>query len=78
MQHKKYAQIVKTLFFDDRMGLNSVIKVADFGLTEVVYAQNYFRQDKDSTLKLPVKWMAPESLNDGLFTEASDVVCQSN
>ena len=40
-----------------------------------MYAKNYFRQsDKDKSVKLPVKWMAPESLTDGLFSEKSDVV----
>ena len=57
-----------------RMDLNTVIKVADFGLTEDIYTKNYFRQGKDSSVKLPMKWMAPESLNDCIFTEASDVV----
>ena len=52
-----------------------MIKVSDFGLTEDVYARNYFRQGReDGVLKLPVKWMSPESLNDGVFTEKSDVV----
>ena len=52
------------------------IKVADFGLSEDVYAKNYFRQDKfDNSVKLPFKWMALESLHDGIFTEKTDMVC---
>ena len=52
-----------------------MIKVSDFGLTEDVYAKNYFRQGReDGVVKLPVKWMSPESLNDGVFTEKTDVV----
>ena len=52
-----------------------MIKVSDFGLTEDIYARNYFRQGrKDGVVKLPVKWMSPESLSDGVFTEKTDVV----
>ena len=52
-----------------------MIKVSDFGLTEDIYARNYFRQGReDGVVKLPVKWMSPESLNDGVFTEKTDVV----
>ena len=54
--------------------MHSVIKVADFGLTEETYSRNYYRQGQDSTVRFPIKWMAPESLSDGLFTEATDVV----
>ena len=58
-----------------RVDFHDVIKVSDFGLTEDVYARNYFRQGReDGVLKLPVKWMSPESLNDGVFTEKTDVV----
>ncbi len=49
------------------------IKVADFGLAEDVYTTGYFREN-DGGVKLPFKWMAPESLNDGVFTEKTDVV----
>ena len=57
-----------------RLDFNGVIKVADFGLTEETYSRNYFRQGQESTIRFPVKWMAPESLSDGLFSEATDVV----
>ena len=62
-----------------RIDENFVIKVADFGLSEDVYARNYFRQgrqgeDGEAPVKLPVRWMAVESLNDGVFSEKTDVV----
>ena len=58
-----------------RIDLNFVIKITDFGLSEDVYARNYFRQGSSGeVVKLPVKWMAPESLTDGHFSEKSDVV----
>ena len=56
-----------------------MIKVADFGLTEHMCARNYFRQgrqrkDGEAPVKLPVRWMAVESLNYGIFSEKTDVV----
>ena len=53
-----------------------MIKVADFGLSESMYARDYFREHKQGgkTVKLPVKWMAIESFVDGIFTEKTDVV----
>ena len=57
-----------------RLDAHFVIKIADFGLSEDVYARNYFRQGQGSSVKLPVKWMAPESLQDGIFSDKTDVV----
>ena len=62
------------------MSVDGVIKVADFGLSEDVYAKNYFRLNVDDSsqkaqVKLPIKWMALESIHDGLFSEKTDVVC---
>ena len=57
-----------------------VLKVSDFGLSEDIYARNYFRQtglqdsEGETPVKLPVRWMAVESLHDGIFTEKTDVV----
>ena len=48
--------------------------MADFGLGEDVYTTGYFRQSKDDPIKLPFKWMSPESIEDGVFSEKSDVV----
>ena len=57
-----------------RIDTHSLIKITDFGLSEDLFVKNYFRQGDESSVKLPVKWMAPESLGDGLFSEKSDVV----
>ena len=58
-----------------RIDANGVIKVADFGLAEDIYTANYYRWKKgDTNMKLPVRWMSPESTQDGIFTEKSDVV----
>ena len=49
--------------------------MADFGLAEDIYSSGYFRQDKSGgSVKLPFKWMALESLQEGVFSQKSDVV----
>ena len=64
------------IFLVDRIDGDAVIKVADFGLAEDMYSSGYFRQDKSGgSVKLPFKWMALESLQEGVFSEKSDVVC---
>ncbi|XP_036333780.1 focal adhesion kinase 1 isoform X1 [Rhagoletis pomonella] len=46
------------------------IKLADFGLSRWVSDQSYYHS---SMCILPIKWMAPESINFRRFTNASDV-----
>ena len=55
--------------------ISESVKMADFGLSEDVYNTGYFRQNKDDAVRLPFKWMAPESLEDGIFSVKTDVVC---
>ena len=58
-----------------RIDVNYVIKVADFGLAESIDStKDYFRQNSENTIKLPIKWLALESINDGIFSEKTDVV----
>ncbi|XP_015249625.1 PREDICTED: tyrosine-protein kinase Mer [Cyprinodon variegatus] len=45
--------------------------VADFGLSKKIYSGDYYRQGRIS--KMPVKWIALESLADRVFTVKSDV-----
>ena len=46
------------------------IKVSDFGLSREIYVDDYYRHVGG---KLPAKWMAPESLDDGIYDEKTDV-----
>ncbi|XP_048256196.1 focal adhesion kinase 1-like isoform X4 [Haliotis rufescens] len=46
------------------------VKLGDFGLSRWVEEQSYYKASKG---KLPIKWMAPESINFRRFTTASDV-----
>lgn len=48
-----------------------IVKIADFGMTRPMYDSDYYRFNKKGML--PVRWMAPESLADGIFTPASDI-----
>ena len=71
----KSTQFTLSFRIDD----NGIIKVGDFGLSKDVYMRSYYRQWSNTesdkpVIKLPVKWMALESLHDGLFSEKTDVV----
>jgi len=49
---------------------STCIKLGDFGLSRYMEDQNYYTASKG---KLPIKWMAPESINFRRFTTATDV-----
>ncbi|XP_041925461.1 tyrosine-protein kinase receptor TYRO3 isoform X1 [Alosa sapidissima] len=47
------------------------VRVADFGLSKSVYSGNYYRQKV--AIRLPMKWMAMESLSESMFSIKTDV-----
>ena len=57
------------------MDTHFAIKVADFGLAVSVGSEvDYLRLSQESEERLPLKWMAPESITQLRFSEKSDIV----
>ena len=52
------------------MGHGKRLKIGDFGLMRQLYREVYEVQKEK---KLPIKWMAPESIFEETFTVKSDV-----
>lgn len=48
-----------------------VCKIGDFGMARDIYETDYYKVGKKGLL--PIRWMAPENLSDGVFTSDSDV-----
>ncbi|KAL1489940.1 hypothetical protein ABEB36_013865 [Hypothenemus hampei] len=50
----------------------NTVKIGDFGMTRDVYQNDYYKKGSGQAL-LPVRWMAPESIADGIYTYDSDI-----
>lgn len=51
--------------------LNGVFLSKDFGMTRDIYETDYYR--KGGKGLLPVRWMSPQALKDGIFNTQSDI-----
>ena len=60
-------------FILHRIDSSLKMKIADFGLSRDIHESEYYRSN-DLTARLPVKWMAPESLAEQVFDDTTDVV----
>lgn len=47
------------------------MKIGDFGLARDIYRNDYYHKAGEGLL--PVRWMAPESLVDNIYTAHSDI-----
>ena len=56
-----------------RLDENFHVLVADFGLARDIYEKEYYSSENKKA-KLPVKWMALESLEKGNYSSKTDVV----
>lgn len=67
-----YAFFTYSCLISTRLRDDMTVCVADFGLSKKIYSGDYYRQGRIA--KMPVKWIALESLADRVFTVKSDVV----
>lgn len=49
-----------------------VARVADFGLSRDIYEKEYYSQRNNGS-RLPIRWMAPESIENGVYNTKTDV-----
>jgi proto-oncogene tyrosine-protein kinase ROS len=63
--------LVKNVAIGDSGEFARVVKIGDFGLARDIYKNDYYRKEGEGLL--PVRWMSPESLIDGVFTSQSDI-----
>ncbi|MFH4975812.1 hypothetical protein AB6A40_002521 [Gnathostoma spinigerum] len=70
-QHVHRDLAARNCLISSRNSHSRITKIADFGLARDVYTSDYYRIHGDDFL--PLRWLSPESIADGIFTSKSDV-----
>lgn len=55
-----------------------VVKIGDYGLAEQLYKDDYFYNNDDDSVGIPLRWMAPESLSLSYSLYVNDVTKEAN
>ncbi len=56
------------------LSTDNIVKIGDFGLSKYTYRTGgIYRKENGEEVKLPIKWLAPESIRQLVFTAKSDV-----
>ena len=61
------------VIYFSRLSEKKIVNIADFGMARFTNEKEYYRQR--SNIPVPIKWMAPESVLQKVYSEKSDVVC---
>ena len=69
-----YTYVFVSVVCQCRVNERGTVKVADFGLSRELLLRDYYRSDGNGLTPVPVRWLAPESLEASVFTTMSDVV----
>ena len=56
-----------------RVDAEQNVKIVDFGLSRDIHTRDYYRAG-DKNKPMPLRWMALESLEDGVYNSKTDVV----
>ena len=43
-------------------------------MTEDMYGSNYYRKSETTNERVPIRWIAPESIEEDVYNEKTDVV----
>ena len=75
---KRYTQLnVRFTYFNYSVDDALTLRLGDSALASTLFPLDYHSFHCGSAVRLPVKWMPPEALHEGIYSAQSDVVRSS-